>query len=102
MTAAVGFLTSAVSVWSELHGRRYGGGVLKMEPGAWNRVPVPLVQGTEGAFDELYKLIRCGREAEARTLADDIVLRDRLGLPRKDIRRLQRAHAQLMAQRQSR
>ena len=100
VTAAVGFLTSAVSVWSELHGRRYGGGVLKMEPGTWNRVPVPLVQGTEGAFDELYKLIRCGREAEARTLADDIVLGDRLGLPRKDIRRLQRAHAQLMAQRQ--
>ena len=99
VTAAVGILTSAVSVWSELHGRRYGGGVLKMEPGAWKRVPVPLVQDTESAFDELNKLIRCGREAEARTLADDIVLRDRLGLPKKDLRRLQRAHAQLMAQR---
>ena len=99
VAAAVGFLTSAVSVWSELHGRRYGGGVLKMEPGTWDRVPVPLVQGTEGAFDELNELIRCGREAEARTLADDLVLGDRLGLPKKDIWRLQRAHTQLMAQR---
>ena len=98
-TAAVGSLTSAVSVWAELHGRRYGGGVLKMEPGTWNRVPVPLVQDTEGIFDELNELIRCGREAEARTLADDLVLGDRLGLPKKDIQRLQRAHAQLTAQR---
>ena len=99
MTAAVGFLTSAVSVWAELYGRRYGGGVLKMEPGTWNRVPVPLVQGTENAFDELNELIRCGRETQARALADDIVLGDRLGLPKKDIRRLQRAHSQLMSQR---
>ena len=96
---AVGFLTSAVSVWAELHGRRYGGGVLKMEPGTLNRTPVPMVQGAEGAFDELNELIRCGREAEARALADDLVLRDRLGLPKKDIRRLQRAHTQLMTQR---
>ena len=99
VTAAVGFLTSAVSAWAELHGRRYGGGVLKMEPGTWNRVPVPLVQGTEGASDELNELIRCGREAEARALADDLVLGDRLGLSKKDIRRLQQTHAQLMAQR---
>ena len=96
---AVGFLTSAVSVWAELHGRRYGGGVLKMEPSTWNRVPVPLVQGTEGAFDELNELIRCRREVEARTLADDLVLRDQLGLSKKDIQCLQQAHTQLMAQR---
>ena len=30
---AVGFLTSAVAAWAELAGRRYGGGVLKIEPG---------------------------------------------------------------------
>ena len=99
LTAAVAFLTSAVSVWAELNGRRYGGGVLKMEPGAWARVPVPLVQGTEGAFDELNELIRCGREADARILADNIVLEDRLGLPKKDTWQLQQAHAQLMNQR---
>ena len=99
VTAAVGFLTSAVSTWAELHGRRYGGGVLKMEPGTWKQLPVPLVPGTEGAFDELNELIRCGCETQARALADDLVLGKRLGLPKKDIRRLQRAHAQLMSQR---
>ncbi|MCE2432148.1 MAG: N-6 DNA methylase [Candidatus Latescibacteria bacterium] len=96
---AVGFLTSAVSVWAELHGRRYGGGVLKMEPGTLNRTPVPIVQSAEDAFDELNKLIRNGREAEARKRADDLVLGDQLGLPKKDIQRLQQAHAQLMTQR---
>ncbi len=96
---AVGFLTSAVSVWAELHGRRYGGGVLKMEPGTLNRTPVPIVQDAEDAFDELNKLIRDGRETEARKWADDLVLGDQLGLPKKDIKRLQEAHIQLMTQR---
>ena len=70
-----------------------------MEPGTWNRVPVPLVQGTEDAFDERDELIRCGREVEARTLADDIVLGEGLGLSKEDIQCLQQAHTQLMAQR---
>ena len=96
---AVGFLTSAVSVWAELHGRRYGGGVLKMEPGTLNRTPVPMVQDAEVAFDELNKLIRDGQEAKARKRADDLVLGDQLGLPKKDIKRLQQAHDLLMTQR---
>ncbi len=96
---AVGFLTSVVSVWAELHGRRYGGGVLKIEPGTLNRTPVPMVQRAEDAFNELNKLIRDGQEAEARKRADDLVLGDQLGLPKKDIQRLQQAHIQLMTQR---
>ncbi len=96
---AVGFLTSAVSVWAELHGRRYGGGVLKIEPGTLNRTPVPIAQDAENAFDELNKLIRDGQEAEARKRADDLVLGDQLGLPKKDIKRLQDAHHLLMTQR---
>ena len=96
---AVGFLTSAVSVWSELYGRRYGGGVLKIEPGTLNRTPVPVVRRVECAFDELNKLIRCGQEDDARALADDLVLGDELGLSKNDIRRLQRAGRQLMIRR---
>ncbi len=97
--AAVGFLTSTVGVWAELHGRRYGGGVLKMEPGTLNRLPVPLFRRAENAFDELSELIRCGREAEARTLADDLILRGELGLSKLEVRQLQRAHSRLMSQR---
>ncbi len=97
--AAVGCLTSAVSTWAELYGRRYGGGVLKMEPGTWNQMPIPMPEGTEDAFDELNQTMRRGQEVEARTLADELVLRERLGLPRADIRRLQHAQAELMSQR---
>ena len=96
---AIGFLTSAVRVWSELHGRRYGGGVLKMEPGTLSQVPVPLAQGVECAFDELNSLLRMGREDDARALADELILKNALGLPQKDIRRLQRAGNRLMARR---
>ena len=96
---AVGFLTSLVSIWAELHGRRYGGGVLKIEPGTLTRIPVPVVQNSEDAFDDLSKLIRSGQEAQARVLADKIVLRDGLGLSDKDLSRLQRAVAHLMSQR---
>lgn len=97
--AAVGFLTSAVSVWAELHGRRYGGGVLKLEPGTLNRLPLPLVADSEQAFDEIDGLLRRGREEDARSLADEVVLGAGLGLPEEDIRRLQRARSLLMSQR---
>ena len=96
---AVAFLTSAVSVWFELHGRRYGGGVLKVEPSILKRTPVPVVRRAEYAFVELNKLIRCGREDDARALADELVLGDELGLSKKDIRRLQRASRELMSRR---
>ena len=95
----VGFLTSAVGAWAELHGRRYGGGVMKMEPGTLNRAPVPVAESGEDAFDGLDELMRGEREDEARRLADDIVLRDGMGLSKKDIRRLQQARSGLTSQR---
>ena len=96
---AVGFLTSAVSVWAELYGRRYGGGVLKMEPSTLGQVPVPIVRGVESAFDELNYLFRSGREDDARMLADDLILRNELGLSKKEIKQLQRAGRELMCRR---
>ncbi len=96
---AVGFLTSLVSVWAELHARRYGGGVLKLEPSTLSNVPVPLVSDAAHAFDELDKLMRAGREDEARMRADEIVLRNGLNVPKSDVRLLQQARSFLMSQR---
>lgn len=96
---AIGFLTSAVSVWAELHGRRYGGGVLKTEPGKLAQTPVPMIPGSTDAYDELNRLMRAGREKDARQLADRVVLREGLGLSDSEIRRLQRSLKDLMAQR---
>lgn len=94
-----GFLTSAVGAWAEYHGRRYGGGVLKLEPSILMRAPVPVVDAGAMAFDELNGLMQSGREEEARRLADEVVLLDALGLSRKDVRGLQRARSDLMHQR---
>ncbi len=93
---AVGFLTSAVGLWAELYGRRYGGGVLKIEPGTLNRLPVPLVPSAECAFEPIHRLLRAGREEEARSLADKHVLRAGLGLSAADINTLREQRRKLM------
>ena len=96
---AVGFLTTTVGVWAELFGRRYGGGVLKIEPGTLNRIPIPVVPGAEDVFEEADRLLRAGREKAARELADDRVLRDGLGLEQSQRRALAEAHSGLMNRR---
>ena len=70
-----------------------------MELGTLNRAPVPVAESGEDAFDGLDELMRDEREDEARKLADDIVLRDGMGLSKKDIRRLQQARSDLTSQR---
>ena len=97
---AVGFLTSAVSAWAELRGRRYGGGVLKIEPGTLKTAPIPLVVGAEDALEDLDHMLRRGREEEARMIADDRVLREGLGLGIKEIEALRLVRTQLMEWRQ--
>ena len=93
---AVGFLTSAVSAWAELRGRRYGGGVLKIEPGTLMRIPVPMIPSAEGVFQKLDRLLREGREEEARKIADERVLIEGLGLGNAEIEILNQVRTDLM------
>ena len=93
---AVGFLTSAVSAWAELRGRRYGGGVLKIEPGTLKRIPVLLIAGAEDVFQRLDSLLREGREEEARRIADERVLGGGLGLEDREIKSLKQVRTDLM------
>ena len=90
------FLTSAVSAWAELRGRRYGGGVLKIEPGTLKTMPVPLAEGSEDVFRDLDLLLRRGEEEKARRAADERVLRDGLGLGNHEIGILRRTRSKLM------
>lgn len=94
---AVSFLCSLTSLWAEIHGRRYGGGVLKLEPGTLRQIPVPIISTSLAA--RIDKLLRTGREAEARLHADEIVLHGGLGLTEHQIRRLQEAQRLLATQR---
>ena len=93
---AVGFLTSAVSAWAELRGRRYGGGVLKIEPGTLKRIPLPLIPGAAAVFQKLDGLLREGREEEARKIADERVLGEGLGLEDSEIETLNQVRTDLM------
>lgn len=95
----VGYHTSLSSLWAELNGRRYGGGVLKLDPGVLQRMPIPVVEAAAAAFDEMDSLVRAGNEEKARDLADTVVLAGALGLSAKDISTVRRACASLGHQR---
>ena len=97
---AVAFLTSPVALWSELHGRRYGGGILKLEPGALKQMPIPLIDGVEDTFDDVDELLRSGEEETARQHADEHVLRGALEFTPAEIQNLQEVREKLMTWRQ--
>lgn len=96
---AVGYLTSLSALWAEIYGRRYGGGVLKLEPGTLGKMPIPALASGVDAFEECARLMREGMEDAARAHADDAVLRRGLGISSRDIARLRRAKLNLLRQR---
>jgi len=96
---AVGFMTPATALFAELTGRQYGGGVLKMEPSALARLPVPVVPGAAAAFAAVDRELRAGNEDEARRVAGRAVLVDGLGLDKGDVDRLEAAQRELAAER---
>jgi hypothetical protein len=96
---AVGALTSFTSTWFELNGRRYGGGVLKVEPGTLSKAPVAVIDEAAEAFDDVSRLLRLGDEAAARALSDEVVLRRGLGLSSGSVALLAEAQRDLSQQR---
>jgi adenine-specific DNA-methyltransferase len=96
---AVGFMTTLVALWSEVHGRRYGGGVLKLDLTTLAKLPVPIVSEAASAFGPVNEALRRGDERGARNLADDAVLRDGIGLSRADITVIRDALRELTRQR---
>jgi len=96
---AVGFMTTFVALWSEVHGRRYGGGALKLDLTTLGKLPVPIVLEAASAFGPVNDALRGGDEGAARSLADDAVLRDGLGMSRGDITLMRDALTELTRQR---
>lgn len=84
--------TSLTRLSAEIEGHPLGGGMLKLEPTEAERVLVPNVRHTRGAFDdlaiELDGSLRAGSETEAQQRADDVILRRHLGLSSADCRLL--------------
>lgn len=98
-SVALGFFTTYVALWSEINGRRYGGGVLKLDLTRLGQLPLPVVAEASVAFDEVNAALRLGNEMEARALADEVVLHKGIGINLKDIFLMRTALADLMRQR---
>jgi hypothetical protein len=90
-SVSVGFLTAITSAYAELHGRWYGGGVLKIEPGILKNIPVPLATVPNKIFNQIDNLLREGDELGARMLADHAVLEKGLGFSSAEIGKLREA-----------
>lgn len=98
----VAYHTSFCILWAELHGRRYGGGAIKLDIGSLRNMPIPLVSSAKTAFNDLDRLFRLGKMEEAIALADRIVLREGLGLSTKTIKTIVQTRKHLADQRRPR
>jgi len=70
----------------EIEGHSMGGGMLKVEPTEARNVLIPtdLASASHELSGELDQLLRAGRSEEADTIVDQMILRDGLGLTRRD------------------
>ena len=93
------FYNSATMLSAELIGRRYGGGVLKLEPSEADRVLVPTRQviGRRSEFAPLLKeidaLLRARRFSDALSLGDRVVLEEGCGLSKRNVASLRESLA---------
>jgi adenine-specific DNA-methyltransferase len=100
-------LNSITLLGSELVGRAYGGGMLKLEPKEADKLPVPSPKLLATCGQELRDLrpqlalhLRNGKFEEAVKLVDRVIIRHALGLGRKELD-LVRSARQLMFGRRS-
>jgi hypothetical protein len=96
---ALGFSTTFVALWAELNGRRYGGGVLKLDLGTLAELPLPIVPESSSAFAYANQALREGNEELARRIADRAVLEEGLGVSKRAVDRMRHAHQDLVRQR---
>ena len=75
-SAALALLTTLAQLGAELEGRSYGDGVLKIEPSAANRLPLPMDSRTNKTEDlaRADHLLRLDKADEAVSLADQAML----------------------------
>ena len=100
-TVGIGLHSTLTLLSMELHGRTYGGGILKLEPSETRRVHVA-VPAKSDAAKAVDRLLRSDDYLGAVAVADDVVLRGELGLSAAVIGQLRSARARLVCRRYSR
>ncbi len=78
-------LSTLFALSSELNGRRYGGGLLKMEPSDANRIECLNLDLESSVLRTISGHARAGRWLEAQELVDEQTLTKKLGLSDKDL-----------------
>lgn len=102
-------INSLTMLGGELHGRSYGGGVLKMEPSEARVLPVPRREHLEAAWgvlaaerDRLNRQLRNGRWTNVVARVDEVLLRTTMRLPATEVESLHESARALRARRLTR
>ena len=88
---AVASCTSLFTLGSEILGHAYGGGVLKLEPRAVAKLPVPICKIDPQVFEDVNTALGDGGVDRARPIADEAILGSGLGFSPGRISRLRAA-----------
>ncbi|MBE7468254.1 MAG: class I SAM-dependent methyltransferase [Anaerolineae bacterium] len=92
---AATFFNSLTLAWAEVCGRSYGGGVLELEPGEAEELPIPYHHSIEIDPVKVEDLLRRNCVYEALDYVDGIVLKDYLGFDKVMTQRIRSAWEQL-------
>lgn len=94
--------THLAAASAEIEGRSYGGGVLELEPTEAERLLVPRQIVEPMPLDEVDRLVRAGRLGQVLEENDRLVLRNGIGLSRRECAALARIWAKMRDRRVSR
>ena len=92
---AAACFNSLTLAWAEVCGRSYGGGVLELEPGEAEELPVYYRDDLAIDVDLVEHLLKEERPYEALDHVDGVILKDRLGFDDLTISRVRNAWEQL-------
>ncbi len=102
-------LNTVTLLGAELVGRAYGGGMLKLEPGEADRLPVPAPELVQQVAPQLrrrrpavLRALRRGQLLTAAALVDEVLLTEGLGITEEQLQHLSEARQMLSDRRSAR
>ncbi|MFQ6016611.1 MAG: Eco57I restriction-modification methylase domain-containing protein [Kiloniellaceae bacterium] len=95
-------INSMTFAWAEVCGRSYGGGVLELEPGEAEQLPIPYERAAELDIEKIDTLLRVGKLKSALDYTDKVLLEEGLGFGKGTVARIRSAWAELRDRRMNR